>query len=437
METRTRPWRAAGLALATALSLGACGDGAPSAPSPGDAQELRSDHARITAPASSAADLAALVRGNTQFALDLHRAAARDGENVVFSPFSVSIALGMTWAGARTETEAQMARALHFDLPQSRLHAAFNALDQDLARRAARAATAESPRPFRFRVANALWGQRGYAFLPTFLDALAENYGAGMRITDFAADAPGARRAINAWVSDQTERRIPELLPEGIPSADTALVLTNAVYFNAGWLRTFPAGQTTLGPFARAAGGPVGVSFMNQVARLPYAAGDGWQAVELAYQGEFASMLVVVPAEGRFAEVERGLTADVLATVSRSLQDHIVTLALPRYSFRTKVMLADALGTMGMPLAFSAGAADFSGMDGTRRLYLRHVVHEGWIAVDEYGTEAAGATAVVAEPVSAPPPATLRADRPFLFVIRDRTTGTVLFLGRVMDPSRA
>lgn len=409
-------------------------DGGLSSGTPDGAAVVRSSRARITATTAPTDDVRALTLGNAGFGLDLYRAVAADPGNVVTSPHSVSVALGMTWAGARTETAAQMASTLRFSMGQARTHAAFNALDQALAQRSARPVEGAGQR-FQLRVVNSLWGQSDYRFLPPFLDTLAENYGAAMYLVDFARNAEGARGTINAWVSAQTERRIPELLAMGVVRSNTVLVLTNAVYFSASWLDRFRVEDTGPADFRLLDGTTRSVPTMNRVGEMRYAEASTWQAVELPYVGEEVSMLVIVPADGRFEEVERGLDATALAALVAGLQTRRVTLALPRFSFRKAAGLRAPLQRLGMVDAFSA-QADLSGMDGTRTLFIQDVVHEGFIAVDEAGTEAAAATAVIVGRTSVPQPATLRVERPFLFAIRDNPTGAVLFVGRVVDPSR-
>lgn len=405
---------------------------APDAGAANGVEVVRSSHARLTATGVPDDDLATLSSGNGDFGLALYRAVASAPGNVVLSPHSVSIALGMTWVGARGDTETAMASTLRFTMGQARTHAAFNALDQALASREQR--PVESGRTFRLRVANSLWGQRGTAFLPTFLDTLAERYGAGMNLVDFVRDTEAARLAINGWVSERTERRIPELLARGVLNPATRLVLTNAVYFNASWRSRFDAANTRPEAFTRLDGSAVSPPTMRQSARLNYAEGDGWQAVSLPYVGDQVSMLLVLPAAGRFAEVEAAMNGARIATIARSLTDHDVNLTLPRFSFRTAVSLRQQLTALGMGVAFT-DAADLSAITGARNLFVQDVVHQGFIAVDENGTEAAAATAVVVGVVSVPPPATFHANRPFLFAIRDEPTGAVVFVGRVVDPT--
>lgn len=393
-------------------------------------QSVRSSKPRLTA-AVPAHDTQQLTDDDAAFGLEvLDRAAARD--NFFVSPHSISIALAMTYAGARERTAAQMARALHFTMPPERLHAAFGGLDLELARRADQ--PVESGRPFKLDVVNALWGQRGYAFLDGYLDVLAENYGAGLSLLDFAADPEGSRTSINRWVSDKTEARIPELIPMGVVSSMTVLVLTNSVYFNASWRAPFEPSDTTDGPFTKLDGSSVGSRLMHQTKEHRYADGDGWQALELLYTGDEVSMLVLLPAAGKFEELRKKLDAARLRSIVSALGPRSVETTLPRFQFRTQLGVKATLQALGMTDAFEGGVADFSGMDGSHSLFIQDVVHEAFVAVDENGTEAAAATAVVVGRTSAPERATFTANRPFIVVIRDNPTGAVLFLGQVTSP---
>ena len=419
------------VSLVAVLAAG-CGDTV--SPEAAATSEVRSSHARVTAAAPEA-DLSALVRANTTFAFDLHRAVAASGRNVVVSPYSVSTALAMTWAGARTDSETRMRATMRLPtMEQARVHAAFNALDQWLVAQTSQPVSEESPRPARVKLANALWAQRGYSFQAPFLDTLAENYGAGVRVTDFATAPDASRLAINAWVGERTDGRIPALLAEGTITGDTVFVLTNAIHFTAGWQRVFDPSRTAPADFYVSPTVTARVPTMHLEARLPYAEGPGWKAVSLAYQGSDLSMFVIVPDAGTFEAFERDLTAERFEAIVAAPRDHITTLALPRFSFRAQTSLAPALRAMGMAEEFRAGSADFSGIDGSRRISLKDVIHEGFIAVDENGTEAAAATAVIGEVTSLPPPATLTVDRPFFFAIRS-SSGALLFVGRVMNPS--
>jgi serpin B len=364
-------------------------------------------------------------------------AEANDG-NLVYSPASIHLALAMTYAGARGETATEMREALHFDLDGVAFHQAMNTLDQVLAGR-----NREEPpgpddieRKVRLQVANALWGQQGFEFEQEFLDTLAADYGAGMNLVDFVAATEEARRAINAWVSEQTNDRIPELIPSGVLSAMTRLVLTNAVYLDATWARPFDANETWEAPFARLDGSEVSVETMHQQLMAGYAAGDGWQAIELPYVGEELAMMFLVPDTGAFADVEESVSDGLFDEVLASLEPADVDLSLPKYEFRFKASVAQLLRDLGMPMAFDPSVADFSGMTTADRLFISDVIHEAFIAVDEEGTEAAAATAVVMDLAAAPIEGiNLQIDRPFLFSLYDRETGAVLFMGRVLDPA--
>jgi serpin B len=384
-------------------------------------------------PAAGATALAELVGGNTAFAFDLYQALRTgEGGNVVYSPYSLSLALAMAYAGARGETERQMAGTLHFRLPQAQLHPAFNALDQELDRRGQDAGGADG-QGFRLKIANALWGQEDYRFLPEFLHLLAANYGAEMRGLDFAREKK-ARRTINDWVSEQTEGEIQELIPAGILDATTRLVLTNAVYFNAAWARQFDPRTTRDGTFYLRDDSTVSTPMMHQAASFAYAEGPDYQAVALPYDGYEIAMIILLPAPGRFEAFERSLDAGWVEAMLEGLVERQVALTLPRFDFASGFDLGAVLAAMGMSLAFTL-QADFSGMTAEEGLFIGDVIHQATMSVGEAGTEAAAATAAVMPPSAIPEDlVTVTVDRPFLFLIRDLQTGTVLFLGRVVAP---
>jgi serpin B len=396
---------------------------------------LVSARKRQTAPAAPDADIQTLAAGNTAFGLDLYKALSAQTGNLIFSPYSVSQALVMTYAGARGKTETQMAAALRFGLPQSSLHRTFNALD--LALMKPPAVPESEGTGFQLSIANSIWGQKGYTFLPGFLDVLGENYGAGLRLADFVAAPEPARLAINQWVSDTTRDKIKDLIPSGAITPDTRLVLANAIYFKAGWQTPFEPSLTHDGPFTLMDGKQVSAKMMSLAAPagLRYGKGGNYQAVALPYKGGRASMLVLVPDAGHFAEVQSGLTSARLAQIEAGLQTRQVALSLPKFSFESETSLAGPLASLGMPDAFTPGLADFSGMDGARNLLITAVLHKAFVAVDEQGTEAAAATAVIVGLAAVPlTDVTLTVDRPFIFVIRDDATGTVLFMGQVLTP---
>jgi len=387
---------------------------------------------RETNPTVSTSDVDALVAGNSAFAFDLLHELAADAGNLIVSPLSISTALAMTYAGAEGNTEDQMAQTLHFDLGSQALHSGFNVLDLELSSRG----TIEPPyegEGFDLDVVNATWGQRGYAFRDSYLDILAVNYGAGVRLLDFDQDPEGSRQTINEWVSQETNEKIDELLAPNSIDAATRLVLTNAVYFKAPWLEPFDSEQTRVGAFYPLAGGITSVPMMQQELSANYATWDGGQAVELPYNGNTLSMILLVPDTDTFEAFEAGLDAAQYGAILASLESRRVTLKLPRFEADYEDSLVDPLVALGMPDAFSMGAADFSGIDGTHDLYIADVVHRAWISVDEAGTEAAAATAVIIPLGGASESVSLTVDRPFVFLIRDISTNTILFLGHVVE----
>jgi serpin B len=285
------------------------------------------------------------------------------------------------------------------------------------------------------RIANAPFAQRGMPLEAAYLGALASRYGAGLRVVDYQGAAEAARKLINGWVDGQTEHRIPELLVPGVLTPATRLALVNAIYLKAPWQDAFPVDATKPGGFTRADGSIVQVPTMATTAAMRYAAGTGWKAVELPYVGGSLAMTVIVPDD--LTIFERTLTADQLATITGSLADGQVVLSLPKFSIETKAELADILAKLGMPTAFSE-AADFTGITTAERLAISNVIHQANIDVDEKGTTAAAATAVVMRATAIlAQPVTVRVDRPYLFALRDVPTGAILFLGRVGDPSIA
>jgi len=395
---------------------------------------LKSDKERISSPDVSASEQALLVEGNSAFAFALYQALKGGEGNLFYSPYSISLALAMTYAGARGETAQQMADTLHFTLGQDRLHPAFNWLDAELASRGEGAA-GKDEKGFRLNIVNAIWGQKDYEFLINFLDILAENYGAGLRILDFMAEPEESRVTINDWVSNQTEGRIEDLIPQGAIDELTRLVLTNAIYFNAAWEYPFNATMTADGPFYLLDGGQVTVPMMKQTKLLGYAEGEGYQAVELPYEDVPLSMVILLPASGSFEAFEQGLQAQQVSDIIDGRQFREVDLSMPKFEFDSEFSLKDILTGMGMPVAFS-GDADFSGMTGNRELSIGDVIHKAFVSADEAGTEAAAATAVTM-PTSGPPepPAEVTIDRPFIFLIRDIKTGAIIFVGRVLNPA--
>ena len=394
---------------------------------------LKSDKERITSPDVSPSEQALLAEGNSAFAFELYQALKGEEGNLFYSPYSISLALAMTYAGARGETAQQMADTLQFLLDQDKLHPAFNWLDAELAKRGEGAAGKDGE-GFRLNIVNAIWGQKDYEFLSSFLDVLAENYGAGLRILDFITETEKSRVTINDWVSDQTEERIEDLIPQGAIGELTRLVLTNAIYFNAAWKYPFNKDMTANSPFYLLDDGQVTVPMMKQTESFGYTKGEGYQAVELLHDGGELSMVVILPEAGKFQAFEETLNAQQVDAIINDLQYTEVALTMPRFEFESEFSLKDTLAGMGMPVAFS-GAADFSGMTGTPDLCISEVIHKAFVSVDEAGTEAAAATAVIMTRSALSEPAVeVAIDCPFIFLIRDIETGAVLFVGRVLNP---
>jgi serpin B len=420
-------------ALIGTLAVPGCGGGSASRPAGAAVAMANIDREPAAAPPE---DLAGLVAGNNAFAWDLYAELARKPGNIFFSPSSISTAFAMAFAGARGETAAQMAAVLHFELPGERLHAAFNAFDQALTAQPASAAPESTP--FQLAVASAAWGQQGFAFAPEYLETLARHYGSGVRLVDFAENAEGARETINAWVEDQTEDRIQDLLPEGSVDGLARLVLTNAIYFKADWLFPFDPDNTEEAPFQLADGGASPAQMMRQVVGFAYAEWEGVQVAELPYVGERASMVVLLPEAGSLGALESRLAEDELALMLAGLAPTRVDFAMPKLETTLEVALREHLQALGMVDAFAEPpTADFSGIDGQRDLFISDAFHKAFVRIDEKGTEAAAATGIVVGATSAPvdPPVVMHCDRPFVFLIRETTTGAILFAGRVTEPS--
>lgn len=389
---------------------------------------IKSDSPREENPDVSQGGLIELVKGNGNFAFNLYEQISDEKGNLFYSPYSVSLALGMTYAGARGQTEDEMAGTLNFNLPQEELHPAFNALDRSLAD------SGENDN-FTLNVANSFWGQENYPFLDSYLEALAVNYGAGLRALNFRNNPDSARKTINEWVEDRTENKIKDLLPPKSITDQTRAVITNAIYFNAVWKNQFQESDTENGKFKLLDGGEVTVPMMSQNETFRYAAGGNYQAVELPYQGENMSMLILMPSRDKFEDFEKSLDMNLINRITENLESQRVSLKMPKFEFESKMSLGDILSDMGMPSAFKPGIADFSGMTGDKSLFISKVLHKAFISVDEKGTEAAAATAVVMELSAVTPGIELSIDHPFIFIIRDDETGSVLFLGRVLDPT--
>jgi serpin B len=378
---------------------------------------------------------------NNDFAVAMYGQLRQRPGNIVFSPFSIRTALGMAQAGARDETEAQMREALCISSSDETLHAAFAETVERL--------NAAGGGEYEMTVANSLWGQDGTPLQPGFLDLIARHYRGAMNLVDFRRGAEAARKTMNQWVEDKTRKKVRELIPSGAVDAVTRLVLVNAVYFKGKWMLQFRKAATRDEPFHVEGGGKVQASLMHQREEVKYLQAGGYQAVDLVYRGGDLSMLVLLPdRKDGLRDLENTLSARLLHDCVAQMRTREIKLFLPRFQITWgTVDVRDQFAALGMPLPFTRLQADFSGINGHKpphedSLFISAIYHKALVETSEEGTEAAAATAVVMRPRAAlrpskPPPVPIfRADHPFLFAIRDRKSGTILFLGRMADPTR-
>ena len=380
------------------------------------------------------ADTKAVVTGNNKFAFDLYaklkdEAGVKEaGGNLFFSPYSISTALALVWIGANGETEKQMAETLHFTLPQNRLHPAFGALEKRLS-------NAGKKGGYELNVANALWAQKGYDLLQEFLELIRGNYRAGLMEVDFTKKTEEVRRVINAWVEKQTKDKSKEFIKPGVLDSLTRLVLTNAIYFKGDWAIQFDKRDTRDTPFTVTQGQKVKVPMMYLKADFKYQADSQLQILELPYKSDELSMVVLLPRkiEG-LAELEKTLTSENLEQWLAKLQKQEVVVYLPKFKLLSEISMAGFLRAMGMKDAFSA-EADFSAMTGRKDLFISAVLHKAFVKVNEEGTEAAAATGVVISVAAVMHPLVFRVDHPFIFMIKDNSSGSILFIGKVSNPA--
>ena len=383
--------------------------------------------------ATGAADAA------NQFGFDLHRKIGAGGGNVFFSPYSVSAALAMTREGARGETGAQMDRVFRWKLRSAA--ELTRELDDALAPRTVKEGYGDSAKElpaYELSTANTVWAQEGLAVEPAFRNVLTERFSAPLRRLDFTK-TEAARKAINDWVAKETKDRILDIVPEGLPAADTLMALANAIWFRGAWKDPFKEGFTKPGPFTTAAGAKVETPFMNREGSYWYHETPDAQVLEIPYRERDTAMIVVLPKPGvDLAKVERELTAASFSDLAAKLAPEQVSVRFPKFELTWAKDLAEVLPAMGMPYAFSGRKADFTGITKTDPLMIGNVLHKAWLKVDEAGTEAAAATVVMMLQGGAPSgePIPFIADRPFLFAIRHAKTGAILFLGRLADPGK-
>ena len=379
--------------------------------------------------------LSGVVSANSQFAVDLYKQinATAAADNIFLSPYSVSTALAMTYAGGRNNTQKQMAGVLHFSLPDRSLLDGFAALLGQ---------TKAAPgKDYKLDVANALWGEKSEPFDPAYTGLIDKYYGGGFNAVDFINDADGSRQKINQSVADSTEGKIQNLLGPGDVGKLTRLVLTSAIYFKGNWASPFKTSETQDTPFTLSSGNKVTVPLMEQVRHFPFVKQDGLTAIELPYADNDLAMIAILP-DGDINKLAESLSLEKIQQLQKDMQSEMVDVYLPRFQFESRYNLAQTLSQMGMVDAFDAKKADFSGMDGKTDLYIAQVIHQAMIEVNEEGSVAAAATATTMFAATAMPgpPETIelfRADRPFLFMIVHNATGSILFMGRISNPSGA
>ncbi len=383
-----------------------------------------------------------VVQGNNEFALALFARLRENQGNLFFSPYSISTALAMTYAGARGDTETQMAKVLHFPtlagekvppepaMQEGQFHSAFGEVVKALNGRAKKGG-------YELAVANALWGQKGYGLLDDFLKLIETEYGGRLTEVNFVTATESARQTINAWVEQKTKDKIKELIKPGVLDAMTRLVLTNAIYFKGNWQRQFQKDKTRDAPFALLSGEKVDAPMMNQTGEFGYMEAEDFQAIELPYVDNELSMVILLPRQtDGLPEFEKTLNLEDFSQWLDRLHRREVIVSVPKFKMTSQFSLASVLKSMGMTDAFSPEAADFSGITGGRDLFISAVIHKAYVDVNEEGTEAAAATGVTMRLTSAGPSQTpiFRADHPFLFLIRDNHSRSILFIGRVMNP---
>ncbi|MGA2205294.1 MAG: serpin family protein [Terracidiphilus sp.] len=386
------------------------------------------------APLSSASDQAEAVKGSNAFAVDLYAQLRGQPGNLFFSPESISADFAMAYAGARGQTATEIEKVFHFALPPDRLHPAMGAL---LAQMNAQ------HQAYELHVADALWAQKDASFLPAYMTLVQTDYAAGFRPVDFKSSPEAVRATINQWVEQQTNNKIQNLLGPGTVTSATRLLLTNAIYFKGTWLNPFDGNYTEDEEFHLSAKQSIKTPMMNRNGSYRYYDGGTFQALELPYAGNKLSMVVLLSKDTEgLPALEKSFTSAAANEWIQKLEPvGKVILTLPRFTLTQQFELSSTLSAMGMPQAFS-GAADFSGMTGKPDFTISAAIHKAFIDVNEQGTEAAAATAIemvataMQRPNNEPPPIVFDADHPFLFLIRDTSTGAILFLGRVTDPTK-
>jgi serpin B len=375
----------------------------------------------------------AIVNANNRFAFELYAKfnEKSKAENIFFSPYSIMAALTMTYEGARGQTAEEIRSVLHIPddavLRRSNFAKIINTING-------------KDRKYLLSTANALWLQNDYKLLPDYTTTVEKYYGGKVTNLDFIGQSEKSRKTINAWVEDQTNKKIKDLIPPGVLNALTRLILTNAIYFKGNWMKKFDKKNTMEEDFHAGSGQSVKAMMMRltgEAAKFYYGENDDIQILEMIYEGEDLSMVLLLPKEDKLDAIEGSISAEKWTEWKGLLSERRVDVFIPKFKFETGYSMVDALTQMGMPSAFEDGVADFSGIDGSKSLVIQNVIHKAFIDVNEEGTEAAAATAIIFGTTSVPPPTPVfRADHPFIFFIQQRDTGNILFMGRVSDPGK-
>jgi len=392
---------------------------------------------RESAPSVNQEQIQILAQDNTNFALSFYDRIRQEDGNIIFSPISLSLALSMALAGAENPTEEAMLEALQFSLPEEEIYPTFNALLLAIEESQELPMEDSDGDEFQLNIANSIWGQGGYDFEQEFLDTLAKNYGAGMYLVDYIGNPEIARQLINDWVEEETQEKIKDLIPPGAIDTLTRLVLANAIYFNASWQHPFDEDSTKKAPFITLDGSEIEVDMMRLFGeRLLYTQEASYQAVNLPYLSNDFSMTVVVPDQGSFADFEDGFSSELITHIQNNLSSQGVNLQMPKFNYGSTISANDPLAALGMSNAFDPQSADFSGITELEKLFISEVLHKATITVDEEGTEAAAATAIIMRATSIDPqePIKFTIDRPFIYIIQHNPTGSILFMGRVTQP---
>lgn len=373
-----------------------------------------------------------VVDANNKFAFDFYSEISKEEEGDIFySPYSISAALAIAYEGAKGQTADEMKSVFHF--PESHiLRPNFAAIYNEINKKG---------KEYKLSTGNALWAQQDYQFLSDYLSKVEKYYGGKAANLDFVGESEKSRQTINSFIEQQTNDKIKDLIPQGVLTENTRLVLTNAIYFKGTWANQFDKSDTRDQDFTTISGQKVKAPMMQltgEDAEFNYGETDDIQILEMPYAGEGLSMLVLLPKENNLEAVEASLTNDKLSEWKNMLSEQRVDIYVPKFKFDSKYSMVETLSNMGMPTAFT-DTADFSGMDGTQDLLIKDVVHQALVEVNEEGTEAAAATADVGyttESIKPRMPIIFRADHPFIFIIQEKGTGNILFMGRVADPTK-